>query len=317
MNLVAITVMMGAALAQLEPLEPLEALEPDESAELAPLEAFDPIVEQPKLIPNFPAGTTLFINASSLALRTGPNREAGLIRYIERNGRVISLPDVLDPVPLEIGNNKGQWIYVQYQEHKGYVFDAYLLRAPPALNESLDWICEPGKRVGPITSKTTYEDMVLIFSEVNISDAEIPLGDGKFEKGTAIFPGNAAQQLIVQWEIPKVKPKTIMVGGTKWHTAEGVGPGVRLSKLVELNGGPLSFAGFDWDYAGFITSWRGGKLEEKHVLQDHLLAYLAVKKPYLPEDFEALKGDREFSSDVPEAGRLNLHISSMTIMLND
>jgi len=317
MLVIAATLLVAAALGQAEPLEALEPLEPLEppAETVSPAPSIEPAA--PALDPKFLPGTVLYVNATSLALRTGPSLEAALIKYIPKDERIVALPDVIDPVPLEVGTRKGQWLYVQHGQHKGYVFDAYLVQAPPSLDEQLDWLCLPGKRVGPITPKTTYKDLLLIFGEVNVTDTRIPMGNDTYEKGTAIFSGDAARQLIVQWEIPRVKPKAVVVGGTQWHTADGIGPGKRLTSIVKSNGGPISFAGFEWQYAGFITSWRGGKLEKDHRLRDNIMAYLAPQEPYLPEDYKALTGDREFSSDQPEAGRLNLHITTMTIMLNE
>jgi len=317
MFVVVATLVIAAGLGQAEPLdalEPLESLEPPtESLLQAPSIESAP----PSLEPRFTPGTVLYVNASSLALRTGPSLEAALVKYIPKDEQLVALPDVIDPVPLELGSKSGQWIYVQHGQHKGYVFDAYLVQAPPSLDEQLDWLCKPGKRVGPITSKTTYDDILLIFGEINVTDTQIPMGNDTFEKGTAIFAGDAARQLIIQWATPRVKPKAVVVGGTQWHTAAGIGPGKSLSAIVAANGGPISFAGFEWQYAGFITSWRGGKLEKDHPLRERIMAYLAPQEPYLPDDYKALSGDQEFSSDLPEAGRLNLHITTMTIMLKE
>ncbi len=34
-----------------------------------------------------------------------------------------------------------------------------------------------------------------------------------------------------------------------------------LSKLQALNGRPIRFTGFDWDYGGAISDWNGGRLQ--------------------------------------------------------
>lgn len=303
-----------AVFGQIEPLEELEPLE------LAPLDLLEPMPEflapaEPAVEANFQPGTRLYINATSLALRTGPKTDAGLIHYISKDAMVTALEDVIDPVPLEIGRKKGQWLYVQHGQHKGYVFDAYLLEVPPSLDEALDWVCVPGKRVGPITNKMTYEDLAVIVGESNLALARIPIGDDKFEEGTAVFPGDKTRELIIQWAIPRVRPKAVIINGTRWKTESGLGIGVRLSKLVEINRAPISFAGFEWDYAGYVTSWRGGGLEKTHALRSTFIAYLAPEKPYLPDDYGALLGDKEYSSELREALAVNLKLSSMTVMI--
>lgn len=302
-----------AALGQFEPLEELEPLE------LAPLEVSEPFARPaaPRIEPTFAPGMRLYVDATSLALRTGPKIDAGLIHYIPADDMVTALEDVIDPVPLEIGKKKGLWIYVQHGQHKGYVFDAYLMEVPPSLDKALDWKCEPGKRVGPITSKTTYEDLALIVGEGNLALAQIPIGEGDLEEGTAVFPGDKLKELIIRWEIPHVRPRAVIVNGSQWKTTSGLGIGVRLSKVVEVNQAPVSFAGFGWDYAGYVRSWRAGQLEKTHQLRTAFLVYLAPERPYLPADFASLQGDQEFSSEMPEAEGVNLKISSMTIVFSE
>ena len=148
-------------------------------------------------------------------------------------------------------------------------------------------------------------------------DALIPIGEGKTERGTVIFSEDPERRLFVQWKYQKVSPKAVIIEGTRWRTTKGIGIGSRLSEVLRANQAPISFAGFGWDYAGYVMSWRGGALEKDHTLRDDISLFLSPQQPYLPGDFEALQGDREFSSDLPEASKLNLHVSAMTIMLHD
>ncbi len=294
-----------------EPLEELEELE-----ELVPLEepALEPVVTQLWL--KYPAGTVFYVDASSLALRTGPKRDAILVHYMPRETRVVAMEDVIDSVAETIGSRDGHWIFVRQGEHEGYVFDPFLVKAPPSMLESLDWLCEPGKRVGPITSKTTLEELMSFFGESNVREARIPTGEGKTERGTVIFPQDAEGRLFIQWKYQNVSPLSVIVEGKRWRTTKGIGIGSRLSEIVRANGGPVSFAGFGWDYSGYVMSWRGGALETDHVLREQMSLFLAPEQPYLPADFEAIQGDREFSSELPETEKLNLHVNAMTIMLD-
>lgn len=297
------------------PEEPLEELE------LVPL--LEPITAEPvpepetqKLWLKYPPGMVFYVDASSLALRTGPKRNAVLVHYMPRESRIVVLEDVIDSVPETLGSREGHWIYVRQGEHKGYVFDPFLAQAPPSMLESLDWLCEPGKRVGPITSKTTVEELMSFFGESNVQEALIPTGDGKTERGTVVFPEDPEGRLFIQWKYHNVSPSSVIVEGTRWRTTKGFGIGSRLSEILRANGGPISFAGFGWEYAGYVMSWRGGALEADHVLREQISLFLAPEQPYLPADFEAIQGDREFSSEQPETEMLNLHVNAMTIMLD-
>lgn len=299
-----------------------------EEPELAPLFELEPVepigvpdTPEPIVVPEtrakYPPGTVLYVDASSLALRTGPKRDAILVHYMPRETRVVAMKDVIDSVPDSIGGREGHWIFARQGQHEGYVFDAYLVSMPPSMNESLDWLCEPGKRVGPIKSKTTLEELMSFFGEANVRDAVIPLGEGETERGTVIFPEDPERRLFIRWKYHNVSPSAVIVEGTRWRTAKGFGIGSRLSEILRANEGPISFAGFGWDYAGYVMSWRGGMLEADHRLRDDISIFLAPEQPYLPADFQALQGDREFSSEQPESTKLNLHINAMTIMLHE
>ncbi len=307
-------------------LAPLLELEPpDEVGELETLEPPDEVggpealesIQTPETWVKYPPGTVLYVNASSLALRTGPKRDAVLVHYMPHETRVVALEDVIDSVPDKIGSREGHWIFMRQGQHEGYVFDAYLVQAPPSMDESLDWLCEPGKRVGPITSKTTLEELMSFFGEMNVREARIPLEDGETERGTVIFSEDPERRLFIQWKYHNVSPRAVIVEGKRWRTTKGFGIGSRLSEIVRVNEGPISFAGFGWDYAGYVMSWRGGALEADHRLRDDISVFLAPAQPYLPADFQALQGDREFSSEQPEAAKLNLHVNAMTIMLHE
>jgi hypothetical protein len=88
-----------------------------------------------------------------------------------------------------------------------------------------------------------------------------------------------------------------------------------LGDILAKNEVPISFLGFGHEYAGFVTSWGGGKLESTHQLRQSMLLYLSPEKPYTAENYAALQGEGEFSSVLDPVKELNLKVSSMIIML--
>jgi len=300
--------------AQAEPAEDLlEPLDAPGAASTAPAPAIP--VDNPTA--KFPKGTVLYVNATSLALRSGPKRDAMLIHYMPEHAQVTVLDPGDGPVADNVTGKVGQWIQVQHESHTGYAFDAFLIAAPPALEAKLDFTCAPGRSVGPITAKTTYEDLLSIFGAANVGDATIPLGEGKTEVGTVLFADSPDKRLFIQCSIPKKKPHSVIIEGTRWKTAAGIGIGTPLSEIVKANEGPISFAGFGWDYAGYIIAWKGGRLDADHALGEGISIFLAAAQPYLPADYDAVQGDKEYSSDLPQAGKLNLRVKAVTIQLRD
>ncbi len=301
-------------LAQAQPADDvIEPLEVPQSVQVAA----PPVAPVEKPAAKFARGTVLYVNATSLALRSGPRRDTTLIHYMPQNTKVTVLDPGEGPVADKIGDKPGQWIQVQHESHTGYAFDAFLIAAPPTLETSLDFTCIPGKSVGPISAKTTYADIVAIFGSANVGDATIPLGEGKSEAGTVIFADSPDKRLFIQWATPKQKPHSIIIEGTRWKTAAGIGIGTPLSEIVKANEGPFTFAGFGWDYAGYVISWKNGRLESDHALGEGVSLFLAPAPPYLPADFDSVQGDKEFSSDLPQAGKLNLRVKAITIQLRD
>ncbi len=293
-------------------LEPLDAPGAPTSAQTPA-----PAVNAGKPAAKFPRGTVLYVNATSLALRSGPKRDAMLIHYMPQQAKVTVIEPGDGPVADTIADKPGQWIRVQHKSHTGYAFDAFLIAAPPSLEEGLDFVCAPGRSVGPINAKSTHADLLAIFGAANVGDATIPLGEGKSEAGTVIFADSPDKRLFIQWAIPKQKPHSVIVEGARWKTSAGIGIGTPLSEIVKANEGPITFAGFGWDYAGYVIGWKTGRLEADHALGDGISLFLAPQPPYLPADFDALQGDKEFSSELPQAGKLNLRVKAMTIQLGD
>lgn len=308
-----------AILAQAEPaadlLEPLDAPVVQQPAPPPPAAPPPATPAVPTAPVDYPRGTVLYVNATSLALRAAPKRDGILIHYMPQQSQVTVLDPGDGPVSDTIGDKAGRWIHIQHGNHAGYAFDAFLIAAPPALEENLDWVCVPGQKVGPITSKTTYSDLVTIFGAKNIGEATIPLGDGKTEAGTVIFADNPDQRLFIQWAIPRERPHAVIVEGSRWKTSAGIGIGTPISEIIAANGGEFSFAGFGWDYAGYVVSWKNGQLAATHRLGEDVSLFLAPDQPYLPADIEALQGDKEFSTTMPEATRVNLRVKAMTVLL--
>ncbi|WP_462116346.1 hypothetical protein, partial [Lysobacter xanthus] len=80
--------------------------------------------------------------------------------------------------------------------------------------------------------------------------------------------------------------------GATWTRADGVRAGLDTRALQALNGRPFAFSGFDWDYGGYVTDWKGGHLAHggRFVGPVRLCAPGSTPPGY-PE------GDGEFMSD--------------------
>ena len=179
----------------------------------------------------------------------------------------------------------------------------------PVKIERLDnWICIPGEQVGRIKANFNGSDIYKTFGKENVLETEIGLGEGETKKGLLVFPKtNNEIQVLFQGKEEMTKLESIRIKGTdsKWKTDSGIKVGATLEQLVAVNGKDFNFYGFEWDYAGKLANWDGGKLNDK------LSVFLEATNEEAV--FPNLLGDIEFSSSNPKAKEAGLKVSEILI----
>ena len=172
-----------------------------------------------------------------------------------------------------------------------------------------NWTCVPGKQVGLITPTSTEGDIIFAYGKDNVTRGEIGLGEGESTMATIVFP-LTENELLVKWiegeAYKKIESISIMNVGAKWKTTQGISIGTTLEQLLSINKKSFKFAGFEWDYAGGVTSWNGGSINEN----------LKVTLEPTKEEaiFPDLLGDTEFSTDHPKAKEAGLRVASFKIV---
>lgn len=130
------------------------------------------------------------------------------------------------------------------------------------------------------TTNTSSEDPFVVENLVayNINEikqkhpeANMKEDVGMFDEGTeeypycVLYPGTP-DELHITWaneERTKINDIRFNEAG-KWKTREGIKPGTTYKELNELNGKPISFYGFGWDYSGAVA-WNEGRLENSNL----------------------------------------------------
>lgn len=180
-----------------------------------------------------------------------------------------------------------------------------------------DWLIVPGKRVGPITATTSRTELERLFGQENLRDEKVYLVEGQSAPGTLIYPKNPKKRLAVVWKDPgRTKIELIKLSGSvsEWRTVDGITLGTRLSKLELINGKPITFMGFFWDYGGNVTNWNEGSLDKKpYGLALQLSAETARRNQLTTQEMEGLTGDQEVQSDKPAARKLDPWVDQMVI----
>ncbi|MFT6319970.1 MAG: hypothetical protein ACJAT4_000892 [Granulosicoccus sp.] len=179
----------------------------------------------------------------------------------------------------------------------------------PVKIERIDnWTCIPGEQVGRIKANFNGSDIYKTFGKENVLETEIGLGEGETKKGLVVFPKtNNEIQVLFQGKKEMTKLEIIRIKGTdsKWKTDAGIKVGSTLEELVAANGKDFNFYGFEWDYAGKLANWNGGKLNDK----------LSVFLEAINEEavFPSLLGDKEFLSSNPKAREAGLIVNELLI----
>jgi hypothetical protein len=177
-----------------------------------------------------------------------------------------------------------------------------------------DWLIVPG-RSGPVTTGTSEADLRQRYGASAIKSTPIELGEGETAPGTVLFADDSLRRLEVVWQdtLQRRRPARLILRGSRsqWQLGRGISLGTSLQELERLNGRPFTLAGFGWDYAGVVTDWKGGALDNA----------LAGVKLYLDpgpaqHEFAAYSqvlGDRDYSSALPPMQQLTPRVTQIYV----
>ncbi|SCB53720.1 hypothetical protein GA0061098_102089 [Bradyrhizobium shewense] len=92
---------------------------------------------------------------------------------------------------------------------------------------------------------------------------ELPGAEGERYKGVVLFPKASDRRIEVAFTDDKAgraSGLTLRDAKTSRWTVAGVTIGSSLADVQKANGKPFLVSGFEWDYGGFVTDWKGGAL---------------------------------------------------------
>lgn len=112
--------------------------------------------------------------------------------------------------------------------------------------------------------------LVKAFDRANVVSAELDGAEGSTERGTVLFPKDAARRVEIFWHDTRQRrrPATVRVRrNSTWSiapatpSARALTVGLSLDDVAAINGRPFSLSGFGWDMGGYATDWKGGRLD--------------------------------------------------------
>lgn len=167
---------------------------------------------------------------------------------------------------------------------------------------------------GLINKNTDFAGLQNIYGNPNVKDERI-CGPECIDSldVTIIFPGKD-NEFIVYWEDSLYHKKIGLIrcyaDDAPYHTTKGIKMGTTLSELLSINGKPIAFFGFGWDYGGSVISLNHGVLEETNIRFTLDLTESG--------DDNSLSGDTELNSEMPAVKKVQdkIRVSELLLPLN-
>jgi hypothetical protein len=174
-----------------------------------------------------------------------------------------------------------------------------------------DTLIVPGKRFGPITKKTTYQDLVDRFGEFRLIDKDFGGAEGEVNLPAThvIFLGLGQSFTVVWTNKQRNAPLQVFTTDSAWKTAEGIQIGLTLPELQKILG-EFQVSGMEWDYGNqVIINQRHWKNHFNRLSISISIGVFASDK--FPKDYEAVLGDRQISSLNPHWKNLKPYVSGL------
>jgi hypothetical protein len=147
------------------------------------------------------------------------------------------------------------------------------------------------------------------YGAANVAQQNIPGAEGEEAPGTVLFANDPSRRVEIFWnDTPgRTSPASITISGTEGQRSQWTGPhnltlGESMTDVEHANGGAFMLYGFEWDYGGTVTDWRGGALAP----QDNCHVHVGFQPT---GDAGRAAGDTAFRSDSAEMRATNPYVS--------
>lgn len=141
---------------------------------------------------------------------------------------------------------------------------------------------------------------------------EISGAEGETAKVLTLFGKDASRKLNISFmddDMTKLSAIGPAEGATHW-TVAGLTLGSPLADVVKANGGKFEISGFEWDYGGYVTDLKGGRLS---AIEGGCMMMIRFNPPEGQDIPASLLGERSVSSSDAKLARLNPHVSDIQL----
>lgn len=136
--------------------------------------------------------------------------------------------------------------------------------------------------------------------------------EGMTTPALLLWPNDPRRRLAVLFadEGKRTAASVLVRSARSLWRAEGLGIGTPLSAAATRNGRPIALNGFEWDYGGYVTDYRGGRLAKLPGGCNLSLRFGPTQGAPLAD---AISGDRTIRSDDPKVQRAKPTIEEITV----
>lgn len=257
-----------------------------------------------------------YVWVDNLRARKKPGKDGEVIRELKNMEKLIYLnekSDFTEEVNLRGRVYNEPWLKVKLPGGEiGWVYGGGVTTDKQAAIESDEWLIRPGIGVGRIRFGETIREAQIAYGKDQVKKQKLYIPEGETREGFVVFPNQPNQLECFIDNTGKIEMIRIVGKSSTWHTAEGIRIGTTLDELVELNGKPIQFSGFGWDYGGAILSFNQGKLEKLKPGLDIILTFSEQGFP----NYEKYLGDQIITSNLKDLKGAGIYVSVIMVFAN-
>ncbi|MFT4122146.1 hypothetical protein [Bradyrhizobium sp.] len=146
---------------------------------------------------------------------------------------------------------------------RNVAFAALVLLASPAFAQTAPLQEGPITCAFPVTPDDTTKSLLQRYGKEAVVQ-DLPGAEGERYKGVVLFPKAADRRIEVAFTDDKARRTSGLTlrdsAKTSRWSVGGITIGSSLADVQKANGKPFLVSGFEWDYGGFVTDWKGGAL---------------------------------------------------------
>jgi hypothetical protein len=154
---------------------------------------------------------------------------------------------------------------------------------------------------GWVRSYDNIDSLKKIFGDSSVRDERICGAECMDSVDVTFIHPGSLNEFVVYWNDSAYHKQIAFIrsytANSPYHNIDGIRLGTTLKEVLRINGRPVTFSGFGWDYGGGINSLGGGKLENSKLSFN-------LDLPDNPGGDESVYGDTELTTEMPKIKKL-------------